>query len=577
MKKLSFLLAFALLVIGSFSLTSVTSAHQDQSFTYTSTAGMFEDMYDFFKYSPAYLPSFKKNSFWGQLSNLESQYDYLYADSPDDDYYLLGGQMDLGVGRLGVMFDWDGYQSGQGATNYNGYSSTGFVESTQVDYRISSGSTVIDSKTEAYSHVKRNSDSLSNDVYIPFGIGGVAGLDLGAAVRGEWWANGYTYDPWVGSYGNVGYTFDEDTYVRNYNLLTGNMTDEFTRKMSGNFGYSSENWRLILGARTNKSLISSLDLVLNLAPIFAFNNNKYKAEKNDFWNFDTATLSTRRTDTTYEGINTNVGMYVSSGIGVEANLRAEFQMTSAVNLIGEGGIEIVPQTLGDNKRDDRIQDVQTQGIGGLTWVRDQNDFTHSKYFGTTGDGNAYAKIRAQMQAQGWKLALGLNYTNNWQNREITTVQEVNNVLQVSGTGSTATDYTQTVTSAYEYKDKYDYLNTYVELPIGLVLNLIENLPIRFGAIHTIQFASETGTREVTSRTPATTVTNYADGSSTTMITAPGNNQDERNYSNYWNDHWNNFYYGVSWWPYKDMQIDITGFGQDILVLNNYRLSFNFYF
>lgn len=91
MKKLSFLLAFALLVIGSFSLTSVTSAHQDQSFTYTSTAGMFEDMYDFFKYSPAYLPSFKKNSFWGQLSNLESQYDYLYVDSPDDDYYLLGG------------------------------------------------------------------------------------------------------------------------------------------------------------------------------------------------------------------------------------------------------------------------------------------------------------------------------------------------------------------------------------------------------------------------------------------------------------------------------------------------------
>ena len=87
------------MVILSGTITTACFAHQDNSFTFTSTAGMFEDVYDLFKASPAYLPSFERSTLWGQLSNLQNQNDLMFMDptwtSVSNNYYLLVGQLNI--------------------------------------------------------------------------------------------------------------------------------------------------------------------------------------------------------------------------------------------------------------------------------------------------------------------------------------------------------------------------------------------------------------------------------------------------------------------------------------------------
>jgi hypothetical protein len=600
-KKLSLLLVLAL-VLGSLGISTVSMANtQTRSFTSTSTAGMFEDMYDYFRLNPAYLPSFKKNSFWGQLSNLENSADKQFTNGiSGSSYYLLGGQIDaLGLGRTGLMFDWYGATASQPTRDYNyGTSSAnnGFQESTVVGYLSSSGSGVIDTKTESYSHTKRVYNYSQNDVYLPYGLGGILGMDLGLALRGYWWSVNPTYDPYAGTaYGSptgetVGYTFDENTYVRQYNLLSNALVNEFTRTSTGSLDYGYGNWSLTLGGRS-KDLMQNLDLLVSVAPVLVVQGNKLKAERVDRYDYQPGNPSLVSNETItnrLEGCEPNANIsgttstlypitYPGSGFGVQAGARAEYLYTPSINLIGTVNFSVLPLTLADAKQDTTFLDVKNQTLGGLLRVTDANNVTNDKYEGKTNSGSLYTQLRSQFLAKGWKLGLGVNYINSWSTSDISQTQTYNGVTRVSGTGNPSTDYTATTTSGFISKKKTETYTTEIDLPIGVVFNLLETLPLRFGAQHAIVYSVSNASTEITSRTPTVTQTNYADGSSSSSAPVIGTNTDETSSSSISVTHTNYFYYGMSWWPYKDVQIDFTGFANTVLTLSNYYLSFNFYF
>jgi hypothetical protein len=190
--------------------------------------------------------------------------------------------------------------------------------------------------------------------------------------------------------------------------------------------------------------------------------------------------------------------------------------------------------------------------------------------------NPYGSLRLQYLAKGWKLGLGLNAIASATYNEVTTKYELNNVTTVSGTPAPATDSVATRNYGYTSLAKTDNITSTIELPIGLVLNMLENLPIRFGMKHSIIHTQTSSRTEVTARTPDTTRTVYGDGHITNSVPAAVTGTDERNISNYSVSHSNSWYYGLSWLPYKDVQIDVTGFYYP-MSLANYQLSFNLYF
>jgi hypothetical protein len=596
-KRLSLLISL-LLLSGSFSTISFANT-QDQSFTFQSTAGMFEDTYDYFKYSPAYLPSFQRNVFWGQFSNLGNSYDQQINNSSlSNPYYLFGGQMDMmGMGRGGVMFDWTGASTSQ--NNVNNYNHPvgntgvrGLYEDTLVTYTTSGGA-VIDGKTTSYSHVNRVDNQSNNDLYLAYGLGGIMGMDFGAALRGRWWVSNPTYDPWQGTaYGNAGYTFDETTNVRSYNLLTNALTTTFDRNGSGSLSYGNYNWLLDLGGRA-KNLFPNLDLVVNLGPILNINSNKLTAEstdKND-WEPNNPGLVfnqtiTHRISGMEPGANSStIGLYSTgdtfyfypgSGIGVLANARGDYAYNPNIILTGQLGFLTQPITLSSDAKEEFVDTTNlNQTVGGLLLTTNLNNDFQRKYEGNINSGQTYAKFRSQFLSKGWKLGLGINYTNSWYLTNIKDTQTTRNVMQVSGTGSTATDYTETVTSGSETESKYENSNTVVELPIGVVFNILDNLSARLGYSHQLVYSVTNSSLQTTSRTPQVTQRNYNDGTSTTTV-GGSSAYDESNKSEYYIYHNNVVSYGASWTPYTNVQIDFTDFIY-VLNLNYYRLSISFYF
>ncbi|NTV53464.1 MAG: hypothetical protein HGA76_10700, partial [Candidatus Firestonebacteria bacterium] len=596
MKKLSLLLAL-LLVTGSLGTTAFAIT-MDHSFTYTSTAGMFEDMYDFFKYSPAYIPSFQKNVFWGQFSNLENVSDYQInnyttnAGSYNSNYYLLGGQMDLmGAGRGGLMLDWNGRSQSQSVTDFNGNPGTGFQESTVVNYTTSDGHT-IDGKSETYGRAKQINNQAGYDVYAAYGLGGIAGIDLGAAVRGTNWDANPTYDPfWGGSSASVGYTFDGAARVRTYNLLSGATTSTFDRTQTGSLDYANTNWRLILAGRA-KNLVPYLDLVANLGPIINSNTNKIKADRADSYDYQpggpTSTKSLTENITGAEVFATadygftggnSVPMLPGSGLGVLANVRGDYSLTPSITLIGEAGMITQPMTLSSDAKLDYAYNYNTKNQAGSNLLGYDDTYNeHYKYSGTIANGQTYAKLRSQLASgKNWKLGAGLNYTYSYYKSDLKKTYNAQEVYTSSGNPVPGNNYVQTVNyQGYEEKDIYEMVDSTVELPLGLVFNFLDNLPVRFGVKHAISYTATSNSTEVTSRTPQNSNTVYGDGATANSVsgtsTTDGDNESVYNIT-----HRNSFFYGASWWRYSNVQIDFTGFAGNVLALTNYQLSFNLYF
>ncbi len=583
-KLLSGVLAMTMLL----SMSGLASATKDTSFTSDSTAGIFEDNYDFFKYSPAYLPSLQRNTLWAQLSNHVTGGDEQVNGNPGTSSYLLGTQVSaMGVGRAGFIFDWYGSDSFE--TAYNGYaggesqSGNGFIESALVNYRDSNTDGIYDAKTEKYGREKRTYSYNDTDVYVAYGLGDLGGLDFGAALRVQGSGTKYTYNPGylgvnalVAQYAGllIGPSFDQSLRWTETNLITGAKTFEFTQGTTGSLERSSMDTKVTLAARAAK-MISNLDAVVNLTPIFRSRTNKYTYQLDQNINYNPNAVADKVSQYKENGIENGLG-YPGSGVGVGIGLRGDYTMSSNFVLIGEGGFQMVPSTIADAKQD-RTTMVRTRTPNGTLLQVDQTDVAdNDKFEGKTDDSSYSLGVRGQYQvAKNTKFGMGIKFTGTSTISKVKTTNTYSSTRTVSGTGSTATDYTAVTTGGYTSEANTRSIYNNIELPVGLVINLMENLPIRFGAMHTITTHEYSNDTQVTARQPQITQTNYANGSSA-QTAATQNNFDEVNSGYLQTYHNNALYHGATWWPTKDVQVDMTAI-YDLVKFGDYRLSISVYF
>jgi len=566
------------MVILSGTLTAACFAHQDNSFTFTSTAGMFDDVYDLFKASPAYLPSFERSTLWGQFSNLQNQNDLIFMDPSgpvSNNYYLLGGQFKvMGLGRGGGMLDWFGESDPQAVTDYNGNNASGLAESTEVDSRDLDSDGIYDFRGEKYGKIEKIDHHYNTDIYAAFGMGGLFGMDMGAGVRADWDSHQPSYNPYTTANPfTIGtHSFNEEARERHYDLTASNAElYRFDRMGTGSLNYGTSTWRMILAGRS-KDLMPNLDLVVNAGPVLRIATNKYEYDFTQDQDSAPADPATGNNKTfTESGIEAGTGVYPGSGIGFLSHARADYALAGNLLLTAQMGYTLIPYSISDAKLERTIWDYNRTAI--------QTDEATTKanyiYEGNVGSGLAEVKLRAQYTAQGWKLGMGINASTESDTSEVTTKYEYTDTDVVSDTGDPATDYTQTITEGRESITKSTDITDTLELPVGLVLNVVNKLPIRFGAKHIIKRISNSDTYEVTARTPETTHRVYGDGVVDHTVA------DISEYS-HWTDssltvtHQTVFYYGLTWWPFEDLQIDVANFAYTAW-LHEYHVSMTFHF
>jgi hypothetical protein len=89
-----------------------------------------------------------------------------------------------------------------------------------------------------------------------------------------------------------------------------------------------------------------------------------------------------------------------------------------------------------------------------------------------------------------------------------------------------------------------------------VIQLFDNLPIRFGASHVITVSENDSDRNITSRTPQTTVTTDGNGAVTQTVNTTTNTEASST-SDVSVTHNTYLYHGATWWPTPNVQIDLT--------------------
>ncbi len=566
------------MVILSGTLTAACFAHQDNSFTFTSTAGMFDDVYDFFKSSPAYLPGFEKSTLWGQLSNLQNSNDLLFGKPMmgpvSNNYYLLGGQFNvMGMGRGGGMVDWFGESDPQWVNDYNGNGANGLAESTEVDSRDLDADGIYDFRGETYGRIEKIDHRYNTDIYAAFGMGGLFGMDMGAGVRADWDSHQPSYNPYTSAnpftFGT--HSFDEEARERQYDLTNNNAElYRWDRTGTGSLNYGTATWRLILAGRS-KDLMPNLDLVVNAGPVLRIATNKYEydfTQDQDSAPADPATGNNKKF--TESGIEAGTGVYPGSGIGFLANAIADYTLSQNLLLTAAMGYTLIPYSISDAKLE-----RTTWELNRALQTDEQTIGANYTYEGDVGSSLAEVKLRAQYTAQGWKLGMGINASTESDTREVTTKYDYTETDVDSNTGDPSTDYTETITEGRESITKSTDITDTLELPVGLVLNVVDKLPIRLGAKHIIQRVSNSDTYEVTARTPRTTHTLYGDGVVTHSITDVSE-YSHRTDSSLTVTHQTLFYYGLTWWPFEDLQIDIANCAYTAW-LHEYNVSITFHF
>ncbi|MBN1595878.1 hypothetical protein JW933_08135 [candidate division FCPU426 bacterium] len=594
MKKL---VAIVAAVLVSNSIVSSAVAHQDQSFLYSATSSIFEENYDLFTFSPAYLPSFEKNAFWGQLSNLYNQSDYL-VDNSATSYYLLGGHMDvMGMGRAGLMGDWYSSSSPQSTRTWNSSTTySGFGERSYIEYRDRDDDEIIDNKVETYGRQEKTSHSLNNDIYAAYGMGNMGGFDVGIGVRGRW----ASYNPSYNNYTLLGSTyggFDEYGWQRETDLITNQLIYTYERECTtGSWSYGNSDLRVILGGRS-QGLMPNLDLVVNVEPVLIGRGNEYEWEfytQYDDAPGDPNLISDYRVDYSEKGMEEVVGSayYPANGFGVAGDVRLDFKTSftggEQLNnrLIADIGVETTSRTLdtGKAKKESITHSVDRDTIWNTTLlvenldVTDTNDVTNLAYEGTVGYLKLNAKLRALWANEGWDFGLGIGFestttdtetTLNWDNR--TTIrQDYYNTVNTD-------DYTEVRTESYKQKTTSKSVSNAITLPVALQLNFLKNFSVQVSASHTISLAQSDSSSEFQERALYTSVTTYDDGRQETDVTADSGNLPEADsFSSYSVYHATQFAYGVTWWPFEQVRVDFTSLAY-LTYLYNYRFSVSLYY
>ncbi len=572
--------AFSAAVLISGMVTSSALAHQDRSFTNITTFGIFETMYDFFKYSPAYLPSFEKAALWTQLSNLQDASDELF-DWYGTPYYLIGLQTDImGMGRGGGMLDWYSEVDAISVTNYPGDGGWGELETTRVDYQDLDNDEIIDFSEERYGRLIKEDRYLANDIYLVFGMGDIGGFAMGASVRGQWNSYQPTWNDWLNHIVN-NVSLDEEWSHKQFTIdPLGNKTQTYELKgtREGELNYGTTSWEFKLGAR-NDQLVPGIDLVANVGAILNINTNtyEYKYQKTtvpDLLSPSTTLLN----EYTEKGMEPGNNYYPGSGIGFLVELRGDMALNQDWTMISEAGFSLSPVSI-DGEQERITNDVTIAPVGVGPAITNY-DYQKDTYEGSQSNLNTNAKVRFVYQGQGWRLGLGARGYLSSNSTDRTRTYERSDRYRrdnVNGIPDPTADYTTTVVQGFteETKDRYMY-NT-LELPIGLELPIVENgFVVYFGAQHTVYLDSYNTTVQETSRHNRVTTQTFDNGVVVTTVSDIVDEQVAEEETQVYSDHYTNFMAGFSWYPAENMRVDV----KNVFRVEYYRafeLSFNFFF
>ncbi|MBN1595876.1 hypothetical protein JW933_08125 [candidate division FCPU426 bacterium] len=603
MKKLQ--VVYMLFMFSGF-LISMASAHQDESFTSRATAGMFEEMYDYFKYSPAYMPGFERNALWSQLSNMYSQGDQMFDGTSSPSYFIAAQNDLMGMGRLGVAIDFLNLVSPVENLNYEAPDShMGFGEQTTERYLDTDGDEIIDLKREGYSKGEATDYYSASDIYVAFGMGNISGFDLGIGVRGGWESYNPTYTanhPYFGGlYSDPVMSFDREARVRDYDLLTGQELYRFDESATGSMSLASSTWRLILSGRS-RELMPGLDVVLNAAPVLYNVTNDYESEFRMSENSSPADpmLSNEQSVVvTDEGCELGLTFPLlgelygyskpASGFGVDTDLRLDTDV-AGVHLTGWAGYYTLGFTYQDAKRDVDMR----EHFRGMNWfvgvpvIETYDTQSHYNYAwdGSGGESDILARVRVQIPFQGWRLGLGIggNIANsNWEETLDWSVSMSQRFFRDNS--DPADDFNYRIAAHEKYKIKYDTTDYNLDLPVGIVIDVLKNFALQVGARHRIAQSVINQSRDIVETEIPETLITYDDGLQYGGVQSPwtnlsgqiGGTPDAMNsFSRVTVSHSTNLYYGISWWPFEQVQVEMYGLGY-LQELWQYHVSVNLYY
>ncbi|MCK5241265.1 hypothetical protein KAR34_02320 [bacterium] len=586
MKKLVAILAAVLI---SSSVVSSALAHQDQSFLNRASSGIFEENYDLFKLSPAYLPGFEKNAFWGQLSNLYNTSDRL-VNNTNSNYYLAGGHMDvMGMGRAGIMSDWYSYSTPQNTDTWNsGAGFNGFGERTIVRYRDRDDDEIIDFREETYGRAERTTNRYTNDIYAAYGMGGIAGFDLGAGIRANWNSYAPTYNPYAPSSRN---SFDEFGYERELDLLTNQLIYTYDTEGTGSLTYGANDWFLILSGRS-QNLMPNTDVVFNVGPVLLGRDNTLE------WNWmetidnapsDPNIISESLRERSEEGMEEGYGTqyYPGGGMGffgtVRMDMKTSFTGGGQLNnrLITDLGFYTAGGTLDEDKAKKTTIDrnyYRATLVSGFLQTRNDVQTWEDTWEGTFGTTSMVAKVRALWENEGWDYGMGIGLESTSYETETTWVDNYNrNIRTVVNDTDNTNDSTAVTTSSDTRETKTKNVINAFSLPVAIQMHFLKNFSIQLSAEHQIALMQNDSSLVEKARDLQTTVTTTDDGVvSVNVIGDSTNITAADSYSSYQATQSTHFAYGVTWWPFEQVRVDFTGL-TNITQLSNYEISISLYY
>lgn len=557
---------------------------------------MFEEMYDLFKFSPAYLPTFQKNAFWGQLSNLHDRADAI-VNSSSNDWYLLGGTADvMDIGRAGLMVDWWAQTAAQSTRTWNvATTSSGLAEYTSVEYRDIDLDDVIDYRRETYGRSEETNNRSRSDIYAAFGMGGFMGLEVGAAVRGEWNAYAPTWDDYIDSsshaniHGNYDGSFDWIATETQTDLITNLPIYRSNAEATGSLDYGTNSWTLILGGRM-AGIMPNMDLTANLKGIMASVSNKLEWEYTEGYDNSPADPSLYSDySRTYKetGIENGYSTYLpGTGIGVGVDGRLDWVIQPGINFTGWVGFGTVgiPIKTGDAKKDSTAETVRRTtvwtGSENVTITDTGNSKTARTWEGSSGGTTILARARIVFPTEGFDFGVGAGFCS--EQSKIDTTSETD--VSFNGSWSTpevlvpdpTTDYTVVSSSGYKTDTVTDVITNTIDLPVAFNFKFLKNFHVQVGVNHKITMKSETTNTTISDRRLPNAVRTRGDGEVLYYMGTNFTNTEMSQTSQYNVTHDNQFNYGVTWWPFEQVRVDFT-YLTYLTYLYQYRFSINLYY
>jgi hypothetical protein len=226
---------------------------------------------------------------------------------------------------------------------------------------------------------------------------------------------------------------------------------------------------------------------------------------------------------------------------------------------------------------DRQYTAATQITGFLQTINDVETWEDT-WEGTFGTTVISAEVRALWENEGWDYGMGLGLESNNTDTTTTMVDGYNRNVrtEINDSDNTTNNTLVTTSSVTTETNEVNVVNTF-SLPAAIQMNFLKNFAIQLGALHTITLTQRDVSTLETARDIQTTITTRDDGVVTTDVLGDsGNLNAATSYSSFTSAQATNFSYGVTWWPYEQVRVDMTGL-TNLMQLSNYEISVSLYY